>query len=38
LGAHANTDPHITIGALQYGPTPTGGGGAVSISPFRGNF
>lgn len=31
LGAHANTDPHITIGALQYGPTPaaSGGGGPV---------
>jgi hypothetical protein len=27
LGAHANTDPHITIGALQYGPTPAAGGG-----------
>lgn len=27
LGAHANTDPHITIGALQYGPAPTGSGG-----------
>ena len=39
LGAHANTDPHITIGALQYGPTPAAsGGGAVSISPFRGNI
>jgi hypothetical protein len=29
LGAHANTDPHITIGALQYGPTPAGGGAGV---------
>lgn len=27
LGAHANTDPHITIGALQYGPTPAASGG-----------
>ncbi len=29
LGAHANTDPHITIGALQYGPTPAAGGGVI---------
>jgi hypothetical protein len=27
LGAHANTDPHITIGALQYGPTPAAASG-----------
>ena len=27
LGMDAAIDPHITIGALQYGPTPTGGGG-----------
>ncbi len=33
LGAHANTNSHITIGAIQYG---TGGGGAVSISPWKG--
>jgi hypothetical protein len=26
LGAHANTDPHITIGPLQYGPTPAASG------------
>ncbi|MFA4973460.1 MAG: hypothetical protein WC683_12650 [bacterium] len=37
LGAHANTDGHITIGPIQYG---TGGGGAgpVSISPWRGGL
>lgn len=35
LGAHANTDPHITIGPLQYGPAPAASG-AVSISPVRG--
>lgn len=29
LGAHANTDPHITIGALQYGPTPAASGGVT---------
>jgi len=30
LGAAAGTDPHITIGAMQYGPVPTGGGsGAI---------
>ena len=29
LGAHANTDPHVTIGALQYGPAAPGGGGPV---------
>lgn len=27
LGAHANTDAHITIGPMQYGPTPAAGGG-----------
>ncbi len=27
LGAHANTDPHITIGPMQYGPTPAAAGG-----------
>lgn len=27
LGAHANSDPHITIGAMQYGPTPAASGG-----------
>ena len=26
-GAHANSDAHTTIGPMQYGPTPTGGGG-----------
>lgn len=26
LGAHANSNPHVTIGPVQYGPTPTGGG------------
>ncbi len=26
LGAHANSDPHITIGAMQYGPAVTAGG------------
>ena len=37
LGAHANTDGHITIGPIQYGEA-SGGAGAVSISPFRGNI
>lgn len=27
LGAHANSDRHITIGAMQYGPTPGASGG-----------
>ena len=31
LGAHANTDPHITIGPMQYGPTPAAGGGGFPI-------
>lgn len=31
LGAHANTDPHITIGPLQYGPTPAAAGGGFPI-------
>ena len=30
LGAHVNTVPNVTIGAMQM---PNGGGGAVSISP-----
>jgi len=29
LGAHANSDPHITIGPMQYGPTPAAGGGML---------
>lgn len=29
LGAHANTDGHITIGALQYGEAEAGGGGML---------
>ena len=33
----AATDLHITIGAVQYGAAEAGGG-AVSISPFRGNI
>lgn len=37
LGAHANTKPNITIGALQYGPPPTGGGGPW-VYPWRGNL
>lgn len=35
LGAHANTDPHITIGALQYGPTPAAGGGGGPVVGSR---
>jgi len=31
LGAHANTDPHITIGPMQYGPTPAAAGGGFPI-------
>lgn len=31
LGAHANTDAHITIGPLQYGPTPAAAGGGFPI-------
>jgi len=31
LGAHANTVPNVTIGAMQM---PNGGGGAVNISPL----
>ena len=27
LGAHANTDGHVTIGPIQYGPAVTAGGG-----------
>jgi hypothetical protein len=36
-GAHANTVPNITIGALQYGPTPppSGGGGGGPIIGSR---
>lgn len=29
LGAHANTDGHITIGAVQYGEAEAGGGGML---------
>jgi hypothetical protein len=29
LGAHANTNPHVTIGPMQYGPTPAAGGGLM---------
>lgn len=38
LGAHANTDGHITIGAIQYGEAEAGGGGAVRILPLRGSI
>lgn len=31
LGAHANTDPHITIGPLQYGPAVSSGGGGPIV-------
>ena len=31
LGAHANTDGHITIGAIQYGEAEAGGGGGPVI-------
>jgi hypothetical protein len=36
-GAHANTVPNITIGALQYGPTPppSGGGGGGPVIGSR---
>lgn len=37
LGAHANTDPHVTIGPMQYGPA-VAGGGAVRILPARGRL
>jgi len=29
LGAHANTDGHVTIGAVQYGEAEAGGGGML---------
>lgn len=35
LGAHANTDGHVTIGAVQYGEAEAGGGGLAS--PIIGN-
>lgn len=36
LGAHVNTDGHITIGPVQYGEAVAAGGGALGISPYRG--
>lgn len=36
LGAHANTDGHITIGAIQYGEAEAGGGGMLAANK-RGN-
>ncbi len=35
LGAHANTDGHVTIGAVQYGEAEAGGGGA---NPMHGKL
>jgi hypothetical protein len=35
LGAHANTDPHITIGPMQYGPAVAAGGGGGPVIGSR---
>lgn len=34
LGAHANTDGHITIGPIQYGEAEAGGGGGGGRRPW----